>query len=81
MTMTKSKKLEPETSNYENALKELEGIVAKMESGQLPLEEAIQAYERGSALMLHCHQLLTTAEEQVRILSDSNKLNTYNADE
>jgi exodeoxyribonuclease VII small subunit len=43
--MTKQK--EP-LQNFETSLKELEAIVAQMESGQLPLEQSLHAYQRGS---------------------------------
>ena len=40
--------------SFEEALAELEGIVQKLERGQLDLESSIQAYERGTALQQHC---------------------------
>ena len=40
--------------SFEEALAELEGIVQKLERGQLELESSIQAYERGTALRQHC---------------------------
>lgn len=56
---------------FEAALAELEGIVQSMEGGKLELEESIAAYRRGMALMKHCQQQLADAEEQIRILEDS----------
>lgn len=55
---------------FETALDELEAIVQSMESGKLELEASIAAYRRGMALMKHCQQQLTAAEEQVRILEN-----------
>ena len=52
---------------FETALEELERIVQEMERGQLPLEESIQAYRRGSDLLRHCHKQLANAEHQIRI--------------
>lgn len=55
---------------FETALDELEAIVQNMEGGKLELEESITAYRRGVALMKHCQQQLTAAEEQIRILEN-----------
>ena len=53
---------------YEAALAELEQIVQRMEGGQLPLEESIAAYRRGSELLKHCQQQLTDAERKIEVL-------------
>ena len=50
---------------FEAALAELEGIVAKLESGQAPLAESIAIYERGEALKAHCETLLKSAEARI----------------
>ena len=51
--------------SFEQALKELETIVGKLESGQAPLAESIAIYERGEALKAHCEALLTAAEMRI----------------
>lgn len=51
--------------SFEVALAELEGIVAKLESGQAPLAESIAIYERGEALKGHCETLLKSAEARI----------------
>ena len=51
--------------SFEDAMKELEGVVAKLESGDVPLEDSIQLYERGAALKEHCQKKLAEAEEKV----------------
>ena len=51
--------------SFEQALKELEGIVGQLESGQAPLEESITLYERGAALKKHCEQKLEQARLKV----------------
>lgn len=51
--------------SFEDALAELERIVRGLESGQQRLEEAITAYERGSALRRHCETKLREAEMRV----------------
>ncbi len=53
---------EPAAPSFESALAELEGIVAAMESGQLPLQESLDAYKR------RCRDTLSAAEQQLRIL-------------
>lgn len=51
--------------SFEQALKELEGIVGRLEQGSVPLEESIAIYERGDALRKHCDELLKVAEAKV----------------
>ncbi len=57
--------------SFESALKELEGIVAAMEAGQMPLQEALDAYQLGVSLLRRCQDTLTAAEQQVSILDAS----------
>jgi exodeoxyribonuclease VII small subunit len=58
-----------EGMSFEAALAELEGIVQKLESGDVALEESIRIYERGDALRAHCDRLLKQAEEKVEKIS------------
>jgi exodeoxyribonuclease VII small subunit len=51
--------------SFEVALRELETIVGKLESGQAPLAESIAIYERGEALKAHCEALLKAAEMRI----------------
>ena len=62
---------------FEDALSELEKIVASMESGQLPLEASLVAYKRGAELLKFCQQKIQDAEQQVRILTESNQLENF----
>ena len=48
--------------SFEEALKELETIVARLEQGQVSLEDSIATYERGEILKKHCESLLKNAE-------------------
>ena len=48
--------------SFEEALKSLEEIVARLESGRVELEESIAIYERGAALKAHCERKLKDAE-------------------
>jgi exodeoxyribonuclease VII small subunit len=50
---------------FEQALAELERIVAELESGQAPLERSIEMYERGAALKAHCETRLAAARLRV----------------
>ncbi|GAJ28875.1 exodeoxyribonuclease VII small subunit [Acidomonas methanolica] len=54
--------------SFEDALTELEKIVRGLESGQMKLEDAISAYERGAALRRHCESKLAEAEMRVRAI-------------
>ena len=58
----------PLPENYEAAQAELEGLVARMESGNLSLEESLTAYRRCAALVAFCQQQLEKVEQQVRVL-------------
>lgn len=51
--------------SFEDALDELEEIVRRLESGDIALDGAIQAYARGAALKTHCDQKLRQAEQRV----------------
>jgi exodeoxyribonuclease VII small subunit len=51
-----------EELSFELALKELENIVARLEQGEVDLEESIALYERGQALKIHCERKLKAAE-------------------
>lgn len=67
------------TLSFEQALKELEGIVARLEQGSVPLEESITIYERGDALRTHCDALLKAAEakvEKIRLSADGRPAGT-----
>ena len=48
--------------SFEDALKELQVIAEKLEKGDSPLQEAVNLYERGNVLKIHCEKLLKDAE-------------------
>ena len=54
--------------SFEAALKELEGIVARLEQGEVDLEDSIALYERGQGLKAHCEQKLKAAEGRLEKL-------------
>ena len=53
---------------FEQSLAELEDIVGKLESGDLPLEESLQLFEKGIKLSRECRSRLTNAERRIEIL-------------
>lgn len=55
-------------THFETGLAELEGIVARLERGDLPLEESLQLFERGMHLSRDCRTLLDRAELRIRNL-------------
>lgn len=58
-------------TNFETQLTELESIVDQLESGELPLEDALKVFEKGVKLSRQCQQLLSEAEQKVMTLMDS----------
>lgn len=70
--MTKAKsttKALPAT--YEAALSELEALVQKLESGQIPLDDLLAGYQRGAALLALCKDKLAAVENQINLLETS----------
>ncbi|MGL4666961.1 MAG: exodeoxyribonuclease VII small subunit [Saezia sp.] len=53
--------------NFEKALKELEELVGRMESGALPLDDLLTNYQRGAQLIAYCKDRLKTVEDQVQL--------------
>ncbi len=66
----------PATPRFEDALAELEGLVQRLEKGELPLEESLAAFERGIALVRSLGQRLAEVEQRVEVLlkSEAGKL-------
>ncbi|HVN41390.1 MAG TPA: exodeoxyribonuclease VII small subunit [Steroidobacteraceae bacterium] len=58
----------PKSPDFEQALGELEATVARLERGDLPLEEALKQFERGVELARNCQTALKQAEQKVEIL-------------
>lgn len=65
--------------DFETALAQLESLVAKMESGTLPLDESLAVYEKGVELARICQRRLDHAEQQVKVLQ-GNLLRPLEAD-
>jgi exodeoxyribonuclease VII small subunit len=63
-----------ETLTFEQAYRELEETVQKLEAGNLPLEEALALYQRGMALAQYCNRQLDSAELRIKTLAPSGEL-------
>jgi exodeoxyribonuclease VII small subunit len=57
-------------SSYEEALQELEQLLAKLESGQLPLDQLLTHYQRGASLLTYCRDRLAAIENQISVLDE-----------
>jgi len=57
-------------ASFEAALSELEKIVSSMESGKLTLEQTLDAHKRGLELAQYCQNILSQAQQQVKILEE-----------
>jgi exodeoxyribonuclease VII small subunit len=56
--------------SYEAALEELEQLVGRLESGQMPLDQLLGGYQRGAALLKFCRDRLEAVEGQIKVLDD-----------
>ena len=75
--MTKKKSEEQSNDakvDFESALKELETLVSRMESGELSLDESLKAFERGIELTRKCQSSLEAAELRVQTLTKDKEL-------
>ena len=77
--MPKKNPAEQPVATFEEAMEELEQLVAKMESGELPLEASLAAYQRGSELVKYCAAQLERVEKQVRVL-EGDMLRPFDSD-
>lgn len=65
-TSSRSESAMPPT--YEAALQELEQLVGRLESGEMPLEELMGGYQRGAALLQFCRDKLALVEDQIKVV-------------
>jgi exodeoxyribonuclease VII small subunit len=66
-------------ASYEAALQELEQLVARLESGDMPLEQLLTQYQRGAELLKFCRERLEVIENQVKVL-DGSTLKTWTSE-
>ena len=62
--------MDPTIKDFEAAIAELDGIVRKLEAGDLPLETSLALYERGVHLSRFCHARLEEAEHRIELLNE-----------
>jgi len=55
---------------FEESIKELTNIVSKIEQGQIPLQDSLQQYEKGMALIKHCRTILQKAEKRIEKIAE-----------
>ena len=66
-----SSKAPPTTpGSYEAALEELDRLIGVIESGQLPLDQLLEGYQRGAQLLQFCREKLQAVEQQVKVLDE-----------
>jgi exodeoxyribonuclease VII small subunit len=58
----------PAEPSFEDAMRELDAIVERMENGTLSLEQSLAAYRRGAELVRHCQTRLDAVRQQVQML-------------
>ena len=68
---------ELEKMNFEDAMKELENLVDSLDKGDVSLDEAIAAYDRGSQLKDHCQKKLNEAKMKVETIQSSGDKNIF----
>lgn len=56
--------------SYEDAMQELETLVRRLESGEMPLEQLLSGYQRGAVLLQFCRDRLQTVEDQIKVLDE-----------
>jgi exodeoxyribonuclease VII small subunit len=78
-TMPKKAMTAEQPASFEEAMAELEELVAGMESGELPLEASVAAYKRGSELVKYCTAQLDKVENQVKVL-EGDMLKPFSSD-
>lgn len=70
----------PAPTGFESAFTELEALLTQMESGQMTLAQALNAYKRGDVLLQYCQKTLKNAEQEVRLLTEQQTLAPFEAD-
>ncbi|MFI5379095.1 MAG: exodeoxyribonuclease VII small subunit [Tepidisphaerales bacterium] len=66
-----AKKTQTPPKSYEEAVQELQQIIAEIERGEIGLEDVLSRYERGHFLLQFCQQTLTAGEKQIELIAKS----------
>jgi exodeoxyribonuclease VII small subunit len=56
--------------SFEESIKELTNIVGRIEQGQIPLQDSLEQYEKGMALIKQCRTILEKAEKRIEKISE-----------
>lgn len=64
--------------SYEDAMQELDALVRRLESGEMPLDQLLSGYQRGAVLLQFCRDRLQAVEDQIKVL-DEGTLKTWKA--
>ncbi|AYM96864.1 exodeoxyribonuclease VII small subunit [Acidovorax sp. 62] len=67
---TPKTELPQEPASYEAALEELEQLVTRIESGQMPLDQMLAGYQRGAVLLAFCRKRLDAVQDQIKVLDE-----------
>ena len=70
MAAKKPKKDDIAELSFEESIKELTNIVGKIEQGQIPLQDSLEQYEKGMALIKQCRMILEKAEKRIEKISE-----------
>jgi len=70
MTARKQKKDDIGELSFEESIKELTNIVSNIEQGQIPLQDSLEQYEKGMALIKQCRTILEKAEKRIEKISE-----------
>lgn len=69
--------MEEQKLTLEQSFSEIEGILQKMESGEISLEESFLLYQAGMEQIKNCNQLMNEVEQKVQMLNDSGTLESF----
>ncbi|KGP91914.1 exodeoxyribonuclease VII small subunit [Pontibacillus chungwhensis BH030062] len=80
--MSEKDQVQQEEMSFEEAMKQLEQIVEKLEEGDVPLEQAITYYQDGMKLSKVCNDKLNNVEKQMQqIMNDQGEFESFSVEE
>ena len=62
-------------ASYEDAMQELDTLVRRLESGEMPLDQLLSGYQRGASLLQYCRERLQAVEDQIKVLDEGTQKN------